>query len=332
LTAAAGSIRAGIRGTGSCVPARALTNADLERMVDTNDEWITTRTGIKERRVVSEGESTATLAAEAARRALAAAGLEAGALDLVIVATVTPDNQFPSTACKVQALIGAGRAGAFDLSAACSGFLYSLHVARSMVASGAARNVLVIGAETLSRIVDYTDRTSCILFGDGAGAAIVSNEFQRGELLPHRVYSDGGGYEIMWLQAGGSAERITPEAMAAGHHFLRIRGREVYKFAVSRFVELVTEQRAAHPTLELGLVIPHQVNLRIIESAREKLDIPMDRIFCNIEKYGNTSAASIGIALDEAVRSGALDAARGKQVVFCAFGAGLTWASGSLLW
>lgn len=332
MSAPGGMIRAGIRGTGSAVPPKALTNADLERMVDTNDEWITTRTGIKERRVVVEGESTATLAAEAARRALAAAGLEARALDLVIVATVTPDNQFPSTACKVQALIGADRAGAFDLSAACSGFLYSLHVARSMVASGAARNVMVIGAETLSRIVDYTDRTSCILFGDGAGAAVVSNEFERGEILPHHIYADGEGYEIMWLQAGGSAQRITPEAMAAGQHFLRIRGREVYKFAVSRFVELVTEQRSAHPELELGLVIPHQVNLRIIESAREKLDIPMERIFCNIEKYGNTSAASIGIALDEAVRSGALDAARGKQVVFCAFGAGLTWASGSLRW
>ncbi len=332
MSASGGAFRAGIRGTGSALPAKALTNADLERMVDTNDEWITTRTGIKERRVVVEGESTATLAAEAARRALAAAGLEARALDLVIVATVTPDNQFPSTACKVQALIGADRAGAFDLGAACSGFLYSLHVARSMVASGAARNVMVIGAETLSRIVDYTDRTSCILFGDGAGAAVVSSEFERGEILPHHLYADGGGYEIMWLQAGGSAQRLTPEAMAAGQHFLRIRGREVYKFAVSRFVELVNEQRAAHPDLELGLVIPHQVNLRIIESAREKLDIPMERIFCNIEKYGNTSAASIGIALDEAARSGALDAARGKQVVFCAFGAGLTWASGSLRW
>jgi 3-oxoacyl-[acyl-carrier-protein] synthase-3 len=325
-------IRVGIRGTGSCLPEKVLSNADLVRMVDTTDEWITTRTGIKERRIVREGESTATLACEAGRRALAAAGLAPDQLDTVIVATVTPDHQFPSTACKVQALLGATRAGAFDLGAACSGFLYGLHTGRALVASGAARNVLVIGAETLSRIVDYGDRSSCILFGDGAGAAVVSTEFERGEILPHRIHADGGGYEIMWLQAGGSAQRLTPEAMAAGQHFLRIRGREVYKFAVSRFVELVNDQRAAHPGLELGLVIPHQVNLRIIESAREKLDIPMERLFVNIEKYGNTSAASIPIALDEAVRSGALDSSRGKLVVFCAFGAGLTWASGALRW
>lgn len=332
MSAAASGVRVGIRGTGSCVPPKALKNSDFERMVDTTDEWITTRTGIKERRIVGEGETTATLAAEAARRALQAARLAPTDLDVIIVATVTPDNQFPSTACKVQALIGATRAGAFDLGAACSGFLYALNVARALVASGSARHVMVIGAETLSRIVDYTDRQACILFGDGAGAAVVSAEFERGEVLPHRIYADGGGYDIMWLQAGGSAQRITPEAMAAGQHYLRIRGREVYKFAVSRFVELVNEQRAAHPGHELGLVIPHQVNLRIIESAREKLDIPMEQIFCNIEKYGNTSAASIAIALDEAVRSGAIDVARGKLVIFCAFGAGLTWASGALLW
>lgn len=327
-----GAVRVGIRGTGSAVPAKVLSNADLERRVDTSDEWIVSRTGIRERRVVGEGESTATLAAEAGRKALAAAGLEAAQLDLVLVATVTPDHQFPSTACKVQALLGASKAGACDVGAACSGFLYALHIARALVVAGTARNVLVIGAETLTRIVDYSDRTSCILFGDGAGAAVVSTEFERGEILPHRVHADGAGYEIMWLQAGGSAQRLTPEAMAAGEHFLRIRGREVYKFAVSRFVELVQDQIAANAGLELGLVIPHQVNLRIIESAREKLGIPMERIFCNIERYGNTSAASIPIALDEAIRGGALDAARGKLVVFCAFGAGLTWASGALRW
>ncbi|MBL8842377.1 MAG: ketoacyl-ACP synthase III [Planctomycetes bacterium] len=327
-----GEIRVGIRGTGSALPPKVLRNADFEKMIDTTDEWITTRTGIKERRIVGDGETTATLATEAARRALDAAGMQPSDLDAIVVATVTPDNQFPSTACKVQAALGATRAGAFDISAACSGFLYGLNIGRSLIVARSARNVLVIGAETLSRIVDYTDRAACILFGDGAGAAILSHEFERGEVLPHRIYADGGGYEIMWLQAGGSAQRITPEAMAAGQHYLRIRGREVYKFAVSRFVELVQEQRAAHPGDALGLVIPHQVNLRIIESAREKLDIPMEQIFCNIEKYGNTSAASIGIALDEAVRTGAIDAARGKLVIFCAFGAGLTWASGALRW
>ncbi len=326
------TIRVGVRGTGSCVPARVLANADFEQMVDTSDEWITSRTGIKERRVVSDGESTATLAGEAARRALEAARLTPGDLDMIVVATVTPDNQFPSTACKVQAMLGATRAAAFDVGAACSGFLYALTVGRALVTSGGARNVLVIGAETLSRIVDYSERSSCILFGDGAGAVVLSTEFERGEVLPTKIYSDGSGYEIMWLQAGGSAQRLTPEAIAAGQHFLRIRGREVYKFAVNRFVELVQEQIAANPDLELGLVIPHQVNLRIIESAQEKLGIPMERIYCNIARYGNTSAASIPIAFDEAARSGVLDAARGKLVVFCAFGAGLTWGSGALRW
>jgi 3-oxoacyl-[acyl-carrier-protein] synthase-3 len=324
--------RVGIRGTGSSVPAKVLTNQDLERMVDTSDEWITSRTGIKERRVVVDGETTGTLACEAAQRALEAAGISAGDLDAILVATVTPDHQFPSTACRVQTTLGAARAAAFDLSAACSGFLYGMHVARALVGGGGADNVLLVGAETLSRIVDYTDRTSCILFGDGAGAAVFSTRFERGEVLPSRIYADGSGYEVMWLRGGGSAERLTPEALAAGHQFLRIRGREVYKFAVSRFVELVEEQIRANPDLELGLVIPHQVNLRIIESAREKLGVPPEKIYCNIEKYGNTSAASIPIALDEAARGGALDGAQGKLVVFCAFGAGLTWASGALRW
>lgn len=324
--------RVGIRGTGSFVPGKVLSNQDLERMVDTSDEWIVSRTGIRERRIVSAGESTSTLAIEAARRALAASGLAAEDLDAIVVGTVTPDHQFPSTACRVQKALGASRASAFDLGAACSGFLYGMHVARSLIVSGAANHVLVIGAETLSRIVDYTDRTSCILFGDGAGAAVLSSEFERGEVLPSSVHSDGAGYDVMWLPAGGSAERLTPELLAAGHQYLRIRGREVYKFAVSRFVELVEAQRRARPDLELGLVIPHQVNLRIIESAREKLGIPPELVYCNIERYGNTSAASIPIALDEAIRTGAIDLARGKLVVFCAFGAGLTWASGGIHW
>lgn len=325
-------VRVGIRGTGSCVPTKVLRNADFEKMVDTSDEWILSRTGIRERRVVSEGETTASLALEAGRRALEAAKLTPDQLDMVLVSTVTPDNQFPSTACKVQTQLGATRAGAFDIGAACSGFLYGLSVARALVASGTARNVLLIGAETLSRIVDYGDRTSCILFGDGAGAAVVSNEFERGEVLPSRIYADGSGYEIMWIRTGGSAERPTPELLAAGHHFMRIRGREVYKFAVNKMVELVEEQVKANPGLELGFVIPHQVNLRIIESARERLGIAPERIYCNIDRYGNTSAASIPIAFDEAVRSGALDAVRGRLVIFCAFGAGLTWASGALRW
>jgi 3-oxoacyl-[acyl-carrier-protein] synthase-3 len=277
-------IRVGIRGTGSCVPETILRN---------RDEWIVTRTGIRERHVVAAGESTSSLALAAGRRALESAQLSPEQLDAVIVATVTPDHQFPATACKVQTLLGATKAAAFDLSAACSGFLYGLNVARSLIVAGSARNVLLIGAETLSRIIDYGDRTSCILFGDGAGAAVLSTEFERGEVLPSRVYADGSGYEVMWIRSGGSAERATPELMAAGHHFMRIRGREVYKFAVSKFVELVDEQIKLNAGLELGCVIPHQVNLRIIESARERLGIPMEQIYCNIERYGNTSAASI---------------------------------------
>ncbi len=327
-----GPRRVGIRGTGSCLPARVLTNRDLERMVDTSDDWITTRTGIKERRIAGAGETTGTLACGAAKQALLAAGLTPNDVDMVVVATVTPDNPFPSTACRVQTLLGAERAAAFDVGAACSGFLYGLHVARSLIASGNANHVLLVGAETLSRIVDYGDRTSCILFGDGAGAVVLSHEFDYGEVLSTRVYSDGSGYEVMWQRTGGTAERPTPELLAAGHHFLRIKGREVYKFAVNRMVELVEEQVRSHPTLELGMVIPHQVNLRIIESARDRLGLPPERVYCNIDRFGNTSAASIPIALDEAARSGALDASRGKLVVFCAFGAGLTWASGAVQW
>jgi len=321
-----------IAGTGAALPEKILTNADLEKIVETSDEWITTRTGIRERRVAREGESMSQFAVQAAVRALEMASLPASSIDLIICATVTPDMPIPATSCLIQHRLGATRAAAFDIGAACSGFLYGMTVARGLIASGTARHVLLIGAETLSRIVDYSDRTSCILFGDGAGAAVLSSEFERGEVLPSRIFSDGSGYDVMWIRTGGSAERPTPELMAAGHHFMRIRGREVYKFAVSKMVELVEEQVKANPGLELGYVIPHQVNLRIIESARERLGIPAERIYVNIDRYGNTSAASIPIAFDEAIRAGALDSSRGKLVVFCAFGAGLTWASGALRW
>lgn len=322
----------GIRGTGGYVPERVLTNDDLSRMVDTNDEWITTRTGIKERRISAPEQATSHLAIQAARKALERAELHPREIDLIIVATVTGDFPFPSTACLVQHALGCERAGAFDLAAACSGFLYGMSVGSAQIRSGAAKHVLLIGAESLSRVTDYTDRSSCILFGDGAGAVVLSAEFERGEVLDTRVCADGSRADVIQVKAGGSALPLTPELLTANDHLMRIRGREVYKFAVSRFVELVQEQIDQFPQYELGMVVPHQVNLRIIESARSKLNLTEDQVYVNIDRYGNTSAASIPIALDEVVRAGKLDAQVGKMVIFCAFGAGLTWASGSLRW
>jgi 3-oxoacyl-[acyl-carrier-protein] synthase-3 len=309
-----------------------LSNADLETMVDTNDEWITSRTGIKERRIAANGETCSDMSVQAAQRALEAAGLKATDLDLVICATVTGDYQFPSTSCLVQSKIGARKAAAFDLGAACSGFLYGLAMGGQHIASGNAKNVLLVGAEHLSSVVNYRDRSSCILFGDGAGAVVLSSEFDRGEVLSTTLHADGDRADVIKVPVGGSAEPCTHEALETGRNYMYIHGREVYKFAVAQFVRLVQNQLAAHSDLELGLVIPHQVNQRIIESARNRLEIPAEQVYTNIDRYGNTSAASIPIALDEVVRSGQMDSMQGKLIVFCAFGAGLTWASGSLRW
>ncbi|MBL8767351.1 MAG: ketoacyl-ACP synthase III [Planctomycetes bacterium] len=324
--------RAGIRGSGCYVPERVLSNRDFEKMVDTSDEWITTRTGIKERRIAAPDQSTSDLGAIAAQRALDDAGITAKDLDLILVATVTPDYPFPSTACLIQHKLGCRDIGAFDLSAACSGFMYAISTAAQFVRGGVAKNVLVIGAETLSRVTDYTDRGSAILFGDGAGAVIVSNQFEHGEILSTELHSDGAGFDTIIVPAGGSAKPLTPEAMSAREQYMKLRGREIYKFAVSRMVELVEQACARHSDLELGVVVPHQVNLRIIESARDRLGIGDDKLVVNIERYGNTSAASIAIAFDEARRAGRFAACGGKLVVMCAFGAGLTWGSVALRW
>ncbi|MEW6742444.1 MAG: beta-ketoacyl-ACP synthase III [Planctomycetota bacterium] len=323
---------AGIRGTGSYLPEKVLDNATLEKMVDTSDEWITTRTGIKERRVVPDHQATSDLAIEAARRAIEAAALGPNDIDLIIVATITSDCLFPAVAVQVQNALGCERAGGFDISSACAGFISALTTGWQFVRSGAHDNVLVIGAETLTRIVNYEDRTSCILFGDGAGAVVLSSEFERGELLGSFLRVDGSGYEIMWVPAGGSRTPLTPQLLEQHRHCMHIRGREVYKFAVNRMVELVMLEKNRNPHIPLGLVIPHQVNMRIIESARERLELSPERVITNIERVGNTSAASIPIAFDEAVRSGRLDRELGKLVVFCAFGAGLSWGSISLRW
>jgi 3-oxoacyl-[acyl-carrier-protein] synthase-3 len=316
-----------IAGTGSHVPDKRLTNDDLSKMVDTNDEWITQRTGIKERRIAGPGESTATLATAAARKALDVAGLRPSDLDLILVATITPEMAFPSTACFVAAALGLNDTPAFDVTAACSGFIYVLDTGASFIKAGRYKNVLVIGAETLSRITDYKDRGSCILFGDGAGAVVLRRSEEPGRgLLYSSLHADGSGWEMLHCRPG-SRFPIEEALIEERGQYLKIKGREVYKFAVTRFEELIED---AMRKCELGvedvkLVVPHQVNQRIIDSALEKLGLPAEKAFVNIDKYGNTSAASIPIALDEAVRAGRLG--KGDVVIFVAFGAGLTWAN-----
>lgn len=322
----------GLRGTGSAVPERRLTNDELSRMVDTNDEWITQRTGIKERRIAADGESTSDFCIAAGRRALEDAGVDAADIDLVIVGTVTPDQHVPATSCLVQHALGCTRAAAFDVAAGCSGFVYVLNIAAHMLKAGAFRHALCIGAECLSRITNYEDRTSCILFGDAAGAVVLSRDYTFGEVRSTSMFADGEGYDVMYQRAGGARYPITSERLAANEHKLVIRGREVYKFAVSRMVELVRGECAKNPDLQLGAIVPHQVNQRIIEAARERLDVAPERVVVNIQKYGNTSAASIPVALDEARREGFFDDLRGQLVVMCAFGAGLTWGSVGLKW
>ena len=316
-----------LAGFGSQLPDKRLTNDDLSKMVDTNDEWITQRTGIKERRLAAEGESTATLATAAARKAIASAALEPRDIDLIICATITPEMVFPSTACFVGAALGLGGTPAFDLSAACSGFIYALVTGANFVRAGQYRNVLVIGAETLSRITDYTDRSSCILFGDGAGAVVLKRSSETGRgLIYSSLHADGTGADAMKCQPG-SRFPIGEQMLMDRNQFMKIKGREVYKFAVTKFEELIHEAMRACELSEndVKLIIPHQVNKRIIDSAMEKLGMPADKAFVNIDRYGNTSAASIPIALDEAHRMGRFG--KGDAVIFVAFGGGLTWAN-----
>jgi 3-oxoacyl-[acyl-carrier-protein] synthase III len=316
-----------ITGYGSQLPEKRLTNDDLSKMVDTNDEWITQRTGIKERRIAAEGETTASLATAAARKAIASAGLEPKDIEMIVCATITPEMVFPSTACFVGASLGLSGTPAFDMSAACSGFIYAFVTGANLVKAGQYKNVLVIGAETLSRITDYTDRSSCILFGDGAGAVVLSrsSEPRRG-LIYSSLHADGSGAEAMKC-IPGSRFPLSQEMIADRQHFMKIKGREVYKFAVTKFEELIHEaMRACELTVDqVSLIVPHQVNKRIIDSAMEKLGMSPDKAFVNIDRYGNTSAASIPIALDEAYRAKRFKT--GDAVIFVAFGGGLTWAN-----
>ncbi len=320
-----------ITGWGMHVPEHVLTNADLERMVETSDEWIMSRTGIKERHVVQPNESALDLALPASRHALERAGLKGKDLSLIIVATVSYDYRFPSTANLLQHALGA-QCGAFDMQAACTGFLYALSTAHQFIANGSAKHVLVVGVEVLSKVVDYTDRGTCVLFGDGAGAVVLSASEQPGGLLGYTLGSDGANPELLYLPAGGSKEPITEERLREGRQYVKMNGGEVFKFA-TRVMGTAMEEALAHAGMtaeDMDLFIPHQANLRIIESASKRLGLPPEKVFVNIQKYGNTSAAAVPIALCEAIDQGLVYP--GAHLGMVAFGAGLTWAAAVVKW
>jgi 3-oxoacyl-[acyl-carrier-protein] synthase III len=321
-----------ITGWGMSVPQRLVTNDDLAKTLDTSDEWIYSHTGIRQRYVAGIRETTASMALESASAALAVAGLPARQVDLIIVATTMPEYYFPSTACIVQDQLGASKAAAFDLSAACSGFVYGLSVASQMISGGAIENALVIGSETMTRFLDWNDRATCVLFGDGAGAVVLQASEKLGGVLASALHADGSGGDLLIVPAGGSHAPASQETLDKGQHFLRMNGNEVYRFATRVMASATLEvvEKAGLTLDEIRLIIPHQANQRIIESAAKKLKLPMDRFFVNIDRYANTSAATIPIAICEAVGKGQLKP--GDQAVLVAFGAGLTWASAVIKW
>jgi 3-oxoacyl-[acyl-carrier-protein] synthase-3 len=322
-----------VTGWGMYAPERRLTNADLERVVDTSDEWIVSRTGIRERRIAAKHETTATLAAIAGKRAIAVAGLQPDDIDVILVATLTPDYWMPSTGALVKEAIGNTRAAAMDVAAACSGFVYAYSVADAYIRSGIYRNALVIGAETLSRFLDYSDRSTCILFGDGAGAVVLSASDQEGGGMQGlEMTTDPDGAYMIWLPSGGSRSPASGGTLARGEHYVRMEGKETYRFATKTMATtaLTAIARAGWKPDEIDLFIPHQANVRIIESVAKGLNLPMDKMFVNLDRYGNTSAASVGIALAEAVDSGRIKI--GDKIVLVAFGAGLTSGGIALEW
>jgi 3-oxoacyl-[acyl-carrier-protein] synthase-3 len=325
-----------IIGTGSYLPEKVLTNDDLSKIVDTSDEWITTRTGIKERHIAADDQATSDLAAEAARRAMTAAGVTPEDIDLIVVATVTPDMFFPSTACFVQRKIGATNAVCFDISAACSGFLYALQVARHFLNAGSRTTALVIGAEKLSSLVNWEDRNTCVLFGDGAGAVVIravdADTDAPGRVLSTVMGSDGTLSDLLKVPGGGSALPITPENAASRPNTIHMEGRETFKHAVTRMCQASEQalEMAGLTKEDIAMVIPHQANARIITAIADRLGLPEEKTFVNVDKYGNTSAATIPVALDEAHRQGRIK--RGDIVLLVAFGGGFTWASSVLRW
>ncbi len=327
-------IAARIAGTGHYVPARELTNADLAKTVDTSDAWIQSRTGMRARRIADRAECTSDMAAEAARRALAAAEVPASEVDLIIVATVTPDMPLPSTAVFVQQKIGARNdCPAFDIAAACAGFCYALQLADLHVRAGLARNVVVVGVELLSRVLDWTDRGTCVLFGDGAGAVVVRPSIAEGRgILSTHIYADGTLAQALRIPAGGSIEPASEQTVAARRHFVQMKGSEIFKVAVRNLVSASKDaiETAGLTPDDVDWVVPHQANLRILEAVSERVGIPMERFYLNLAKYGNTSSASIPIALDEAVKDGSIRP--GQTLLFCALGGGIAWGSTLVRW
>ncbi len=320
-----------IIGTGLSVPDRILSNYDLEKMVDTSDEWIRTRTGIIERRIADPNVATSDMAYEASLRALEAASVDPKDVDGIIIGTVTPDYLFPSTACVLQSRLGAKRAFAFDILAGCSGFLYALQVGKGMIAAGDAKTLLVIGAETLSRIIDFEDRATCILFGDGAGATVITRSEEPG-ILSICLGSDGDNWELLYMPGGGACIPATQESVENKLHYLKMKGNDVFKVAVKAMetASLEAIERAGVTPDEISLFIAHQANLRIMDAVRRRLDLPPEKVFVNVDKYGNTSSASVPIALDEAVREGRVK--KGDLILFAVFGAGFTWGAGVVKW
>lgn len=324
--------KAGIVGMGSAVPDKVLTNFDLEKIVDTTNEWILTRTGISERRIASDDLTASMLGASAAEAALRQAGVSADEVDLIITATISGDMPFPATASLIQDRLSAKRASAFDLQAGCSGFIYGLSVADAMVASGAYEKILVVGVDILSKITNWSDRTTCVLFGDGAGAAVVAPVEDGSGILSFTLGSDGSGSDLLKIEAGGSLFPLTEDLFKDGKHLIYMNGREVFKFAVRIMGDAAIEalKKCGLEPKDVDTFVPHQANIRIIEAAARRLDLPMEKVFVNVQRYGNTSAASIPLALDEATREGAIK--KGDTVVAVGFGAGLTWGATVIKW
>jgi 3-oxoacyl-[acyl-carrier-protein] synthase III len=332
VTADARPRYAHLTGWGRYAPAGVLTNADLERMVDTSDEWIVSRTGIRERRVAAAHETTASMAAVASLRAIAVAGIDPAEIDLILLGTLTPDYWMPATAALVKEAIGNTKAVAMDLAAACSGFVYGYATAQAYITSGMARHVLVIGAELLTRFLDYTDRNTCILFGDGAGAVVLSASDEPGGGLGVELTTEPQGAYMIWLPSGGSKSPPSAATIARGEHFIRMEGKETYRFATRTLATtaLAAIEHAGLQPDDISLIIPHQANIRIIEAVAKGLDLSMDRMFVNVDRYGNTSAASIPIALAEAANSGRIKV--GDRIVIVAFGAGFTSGAVAIQW
>lgn len=323
--------KAKIIGTGSYLPERILTNRDLEQMVETSDEWIVSRTGMKERRIAREDEFTSDMGAAAARAAVEDAGLGLDEIDFILVATLSPDYMFPSTACLIQQKLGAKKAGAMDIQAACTGYLYALSVAKGFVESGLYKNVLVIAAEKLSSITNYKDRSTCVLFGDGAGACVVSREGEGLAIESIQLGADGDQAELLVLPAGGSRKPASKETVEAGEHYIKMAGNEVFKHAVRRMEAACKEclDAAGVSEMEISWLIPHQANLRIIDAIAKRFEhLPSERIFKTVQKYGNTSASSVGIALDELLKEH--DVKKQERILLTAFGSGLTWGAAVL--